>query len=191
MNGNPSTFKTVVDVGCGFDADLSMYMIRNCNIKAFGIDPTLKHKEDLAKLSHESNGRFMYIPVAISHKNGLISFNESVRNVSGSILDEHKNINQQESRNYEVESINLSSLPDRLNLERIEYIKLDLEGAEYQLINELKETDLDHYEQLFIEFHHHAVPNYSIHDTQNCVKKMKLLGFKSFTINNHDYLFYK
>jgi hypothetical protein len=47
------------------------------------------------------------------------------------------------------------------------------------------------FKQLFIEFHHHALENYSIEDTNDAVIDMQGKGFKSFTLDNHNFLFYK
>ena len=186
-----SAASTIVDVGCGYDADFSICMIKMFGLKAIGIDPTLKHQGGLSVLSKKMEGRFTHRPWAISEKNGKIVFNESVDNVSGSILENHQNLKSGAIKKYEVESISLKNLPRRLELEKIEYIKLDIEGAEYGLIDKLEKGDLAQYEQVFIEFHHHCLPHYSKTDTLQKVKKMESCGFKSFTIDNHDFLFYK
>lgn len=182
---------TIVDVGCGFDADFSMYMIDTYNLKAIGIDPTQKHKESLENLVKKNNDKFSYKPLAISEKDGQITFNESIRSTSGSILDEHINVSGKETQKYSVESVSLKNLPKRLGLNKIDYIKLDIEGAEYELIDSLNKEDLTKYNQIFIEFHHHALPQYSKADTIKMVRKIESLGFKSFTLDNHDFLFYR
>ncbi len=180
----------IIDVGCGFDADFSVYMIKKYGLKAIGIDPTLKHKESLEKLVKESAGKFTHKTIAISRENGKIIFNESEENVSGSILRDHKNIKNNKIKTYEVESISLGKLPDYLHLHKIQYIKLDIEGAEYDLIEKLKREDLAKYDQIFVEFHHHAT-DYSLKDTSEAVRKISGFGFKNFSINNHDFLFYR
>ena len=191
VQGSIGALKTAVDVGCGFDADFSMFMIKTYGMKAFGVDPTRKHAVPLQKLQSDSAGAFTYVPLAVSSENGTISFNESVENVSGSILEDHRNVRNQLTNKYEVESCNLRSLPARLGLDRIEYIKLDLEGAEYGLIDSVQPGDLARYDQLFIEFHHHAVPSFSEQDTLNAVRAIESEGFKSYTLTGRDYLFYR
>lgn len=182
---------TIIDVGCGFDADLSVYMIKKYGLKSVGIDPTLKHQLSLASLSKKSQGHFIHKLWAISATNGKITFNESKNSVSGSILNDHKNLQNNNVKTYEVESVNMSRLPISLGLEKIQFIKLDIEGAEYDLIDHLEKDDLIKYDQIFIEFHHHAIPKYSKKDTLNRANKIKSFGFKSFTLNNHDFLFYR
>lgn len=180
----------IIDVGCGFEAEFSRHMIKKYALKSIGIDPTRKHAEKLKKLNEETNGRFEHHNIAVSVNNGEISFNESEENESGSILTEHKNIKKDKVISYIVKSVRLSGLPNYLSLEKIKYLKLDVEGAEYEIIKNLKPEDLNKYEQIFIEFHHHCT-NYSVKDTLESVNKMIALGFKKFTLNNHDFLFYK
>ena len=138
FKGNFQKSSVIVDVGCGFDADFSMYMINKYGLRAIGIDPTLRHKDSLSVLSEKMNGRFSHELLAVSTVDGKILFNESEDNVSGSILSEHKNVSRDKIKKYEVESISLSKLPEHLGLSKIEYIKLDLEGAEYEIIKNIK-----------------------------------------------------
>ncbi len=181
----------IVDVGCGSDADFSIYMIEKYNLKSIAIDPTIKHKDSLAKISKNNNGLFRHILAAISSKDGEINFNESIENMSGSLLKSHRNIKNGTSKQYPVKSISLKMLPSVLSLDKIKYIKLDLEGAEYDLIKNLKKEDVEKYNQIFIEFHHHCLPQYSKKDTFTCVQNIISLDFNSFTLDNHNFLFYR
>lgn len=181
----------IVDSGCGFDADFSVYMMDKYGLKSIGIDPTKKHVNSLNALSMKTGGRFRHVPIAISETDGSISFNESEDNVSGSIFKEHRNVRRDKIKTYEVESVSLAKLPDRLGLSGIEYIKLDLEGAEYAIVKKLSVGDLVKYRQIFIEFHHHCVPIFSKADTKIAVGRLESMGFKSYTIDGNNYLFYR
>lgn len=182
---------TIIDVGCGFDADFSVYMIKRYGMRSIGIDPTWKHKESLVNLSKKTQGKFIHKLLAISATDGKITFNESEDNVSGSILKDHKNIKDNKVKTYEVESVSLGKLPDYIGLHEIQYIKLDIEGAEYELIDKVRKEDLEKYSQIFVEFHHHAIPRYSKQDTLKRVKKIESFGFRPFSIDNHNFLFYR
>ncbi len=182
----------VVDVGCGFDADMSMYMIKKFGLFAVGIDPTHKHQHSLDELTRKGGGKFSHQPWAVSNTDGHITFNESTNRDSGSILETHINIHgQKQVEQYSVESISLGKLPERLGLDKIDYIKLDLEGAEYELIENLTKEQLDKYDQIFIEFHHHAFPNFKPENTKQMARKIESFGFRSFSLDNHDFLFYR
>jgi len=181
----------IIDVGCGYLAEFSCSLVQEYNLKAFGIDPTLKHQPSLAAIEANNNGRFKHIPIAITQQNGKINFHETLDHESGSVLESHQNILNDSVRTYEVESMNLLTLLDFLNLTEVDLIKLDLEGAEFELLSNISENDLKPFKQIFIEFHHLAVKDYSITDTLRIVKRIKALGFNSFSLDRVNFLFYK
>lgn len=181
---------TVIDVGCGSEAEFSLFMIHKYGLNAYGVDPTRKHAPSLKKLEEQTGGKFQHLPLAVSVENGSIMFHESSDNESGSLLLEHINIQNDETRSYEVESVSPKELLSRLGLSRVEFIKLDLEGAEYELLQGLKKEDLEPFRQIFIEFHHHCT-GYTEKDTRKRVKQLAHMGFKVFSLDLHNYLFYK
>lgn len=182
---------TIIDVGCGYEADFSLYMIEKYGLRSFGIDPTRKHAKFLEALSKEKKGKFHFFPLAVTSQDGKISFNESAENESGSILRDHINVKKDTVFSYEVESVTLSGLLLRLGLDRADYIKLDIEGAEYELIQKTDAKTLEKFNQIFIEFHHHCLDRYSEKNTKDVVKHMRKEGFKNFSFDGRNYLFYR
>ena len=51
--------------------------------------------------------------------------------------------------------------------------------------------DLKVFKQIYIEFHHHAIKHYSSKDTNMLVSSICKKGFKSFSLDDNNYLFYK
>ena len=181
----------VIDVGCAEDADLSKFMIETYDVKCFGVDPTQRHFPALKDLEKKWDGHFTHLPFAVGSENTEITFHESLENQSGSLRDDHTNVLNDQINSYKVSCLTIPKLLERHNITKVDYFKLDIEGAEYDLINGLKAGDLDKVDQLFLEFHHHCIPEYSLEDTKNSVKKIQSLGFKSFTYDKHNYLFFK
>ncbi|MBY0533697.1 MAG: FkbM family methyltransferase [Rickettsiaceae bacterium] len=181
----------VIDAGCSYEADFSKYMIKNYSVTSFAVDPTLKHQNALKKLESILEPRFKYLQCALGPKDERVLFYESKTNESGSLLNRHVNVQNDEHISYYVDVYNLNTLRSKIGAEDIEILKLDLEGAEYQLIDSLRKEDIESYKQIFVEFHHHAIDMYSFNDTIKCVDKMKSFGFENFTLDNHNYLFYK
>lgn len=182
---------TLVDAGCGSDADFSVAMIKKFGLKSIALDPTMKHKESLKKITQNSNGKFVHLAWAVSSVGSEIIFNESEEEVSGSIFSNHSNIINKPSRQYKVPSISLADLPIRLGLDKVEFIKLDLEGAEYELIKSLNTHDLDKFDQIFLEFHHNYLPQFKIADTCKAVERIQSFGFESFSIDDRNFLFFR
>lgn len=180
----------VIDAGCSYEADFSKYMIKNYGVRSYGIDPTLKHKAKLEKLENELRGNFFHLPYAVGVENSKVLFHESKVNESGSLLADHINVKNDEIISYEVEVVSLKTILTKHRIGNVEFLKLDLEGAEYDLFNKISKDDICIFPQIFIEFHHHAVSNYTYEDTQRIVTKMQAFGYQSFSLDNHNYLFY-
>jgi FkbM family methyltransferase len=178
-----------VDVGCGWEADFSQLMIGRHGLDAYGVDPTRKHASALHALEEKTNGKFHHLPLAVSRESGHITFHESRDHESGSILNEHTNIQNDETVSYEVESVALNDLLKRIGTGRVDILKLDLEGAEYGLLESVTGQELEPFSQIFIEFHHHCT-GYTRRDTRRMVKRITGNGFRVFTLDLHNYLFY-
>lgn len=184
-------FSTVIDVGCGYEAELSVYLISRYGLKAFGVDPTRKHRKLLHHLEQQLQGKFKHIRLAITSSEGEITFHETQDNKSGSILTDHKNIISDRIMSYKVKTTTISGLLNYLGLKTVDFLKLDLEGAEYDLLHDVSEDDLKAFRQIYIEFHHHSIKRYSSKDTNMIVSSICKKGFKSFSLDDHNYLFYR
>lgn len=179
----------VIDAGCSYQADFSLYMIRQHGAKAYGVDPTHKHQPALKALEEKLRGSFHHIPVAISGSDGSLTFYESKSNESGSLMTEHVNVRTDETISYEVEALTLKSLLARIGLKGADILKLDLEGAEYELLHALERSDLLPFNQVFVEFHHHAIGGLQEADTWKLVDRICSFGFQSASLDDHNFLF--
>ena len=151
----------VIDAGCSYEADFSLFMIERYGVKAYGVDPTRKHKPALETLEESHKDHFFYLPLAICAQNGSLIFHESRIHESGSIFNDHTNMLRDETISYEVEAVTPATLLERIGVEKIDLLKLDLEGAEFDLLAQVQKEDLLPFRQIFVEFHHHAIRHFS------------------------------
>lgn len=186
-----SSESVVVDGGCSYEADFSVHLMRRHGVRAFGVDPTRKHRAALQALEQQYAGRFTHVPCAIAGSDGVLTFHESRTNESGSLLDDHVNVTHDPIATYEVEALTLGSLLTRLGVGRVDILKLDLEGAEYALFDGMTSEQLQPFDQLFVEFHHHAVTHFTQADTRRIVASISGFGFQAFSLDDHNYLFYR
>jgi len=181
----------VVDIGLGDNADFSKALIKRYNLRSFGFDPTKKHCSSLRQIEKNSNGHFKFFPKALSIKKDTEIFYESLANISGSFLNNHINIKNDKTIAYPIETITIEDIFPLIGHNYIDLLKMDVEGEEYKVISSLKESALSQMGQLIVEFHHHCIDGFSFQDTLNCVNILKNYGFKSYSIDKINYLFFR
>lgn len=181
----------IVDVGCGFEADFSRFMMSKFGARCFGIDPTEKHKSALMQLAAQSEGRFEYFQNAVSSKSGEMQFYEIENRESGSLLADHTNIMKDVTISYVVRSVTLREIPKMIDHENIDLIKLDIEGAEYDLFENITIEDLNPYHQIYIEFHHKSVKSKSFRDTEKVIRTLRENNFSVFSMDDLNFLFFR
>jgi FkbM family methyltransferase len=178
-----------IDVGIGNDPDFSKYLINTYNMECFGVDPTHKHIDALRQLESEMP-KFHFLSYALGPENGKIKFFESHINVSGSMLERHRNVLNDPTICYDVDMITTEELLSKISKDNIAIMKIDLEGAEYRVVERLEASTLKRIDQLLIEFHHDIVEDYTWHDTKMAIRTIEDIGMKSFVYNGRDCLFY-
>ena len=186
-----STESVVIDGGCSYEADFSVSLIRRYGVRAFGVDPTRKHSAALRELEAQHPGRFVHVPCAIAAADGVLTFNESRTNESGSLLQDHVNVIQDETTSYDVRAVTLESLLRCIGVDAVDLLKLDLEGAEYELLDSVTAEQLRPFKQVFVEFHHHAVSRFQEADSLRIVRRITEFGFNAISVDDHNYLFYR
>ncbi len=178
-----------IDVGCGSVPEFSIHLIERYDAICYGVDPTEKHKSALSDLVLKHKDQFIHVPYGVCAENTTLNFFESNDNESGSLLTDHVNVIHDEGRSYEIKCLTPKSLLDHIRLDSADILKLDIEGAEYQLLESIDLRELRHFQQIFVEFHHHAIQSYTYSDTLKAVENLTTIGFESFTLDNHNYLF--
>jgi FkbM family methyltransferase len=182
---------TIVDIGCGYEAELSQFFVNNYHIKtAYAVDPTEKHATALQGIQKRLGDRFVHLKYALAEKETEIEFFETLEKESGSLLSDHKNILHDRIRKYKVKAITLDKLLEIISSDRVALIKIDIEGMEFALFKEIDPKILKRFDQIFVEFHHYSVSSFHKRDTRKIVKKLEGFGLKSFTIDTINYLFY-
>lgn len=180
---------TVVDIGCADDPDLSIHLMEKYDVTAFGVDPTRKHFESLSAVEAKYR-KFKHLRYAVASENARLVFYESLENASGSLLSNHSNVQNDTVNEYEVDALTIPGIIAKTNCKVVDYLKIDLEGAEYALLESLEESDLENVKQVFVEFHHHCIDDRTIVDTKKLVEKLCSFGYTAFTTDNANYLFY-
>lgn len=180
-----------IDCGIGDNADFSQNLIERYGIMCYGFDPTQKHQAAISKIVEKYDGLFKYYQVAISSTAKEKIFYESKLNVSGSFLNDHVNVIQDDIVSYTSETVTLDGLFEYIGSDFLDLLKLDIEGEEFSVLSTVSDSTLFRIGQLIVEFHHHCIDRYSNEDTHRLVQRLKGTGFRSFTDDGKNYLFFR
>lgn len=177
----------VVDIGLGEDISFSQSLIEKYKLVVHGYDPTPKSVNYIKSIKQKN---FIFHEYAIGTRNETVKFylpNNS-NHISGSVIcEQHLG-----HRDIDVKMITISDIFKMLKCERIDLFKLDIEGAEFELI---KSKEFEEYStqinMICIEFHHRW-PSYCSDSTLQAVKTLAGLGFSCAWKNkttNEEFLF--
>lgn len=107
--------------------------------------------------------------------------------VSGSLVGTHEYVEGGEE--ITVRTVSLPMLLEKAGREVCDVLKLDVEGAEYDILKNLLEVGhLRRVRQLLIEFHH-AVTHHGIAETQATVALLQQDGFALMHVEGRNYIF--
>lgn len=162
----------VVDVGLGEDVEFSWSLMRKYQCSVHGFDPTPK---SLAYLARNPRAGFVVHPYGVAAAPGPARFflpvNET--HVSGAI-SRHAHL---QSQAISVELITVKSVMERIGASRIDLLKLDIEGAEFDLFASAEFGRVSSsIGQICVEFHHRW-PEHGPQRTLQAVRTLAELGF--------------
>lgn len=163
----------VYSVGVGHDIsfDLDLIATFGCQVHAF--DPTSISKSWLEK--QKLPDKFIFHPIGLGHFNGLAEFSlPQGHSVSFSMMSGISG-----AKKHQAMIKTLDSIMDELGHSSIDILKIDIEGAEYNIIDDLCEK-CSSIGQLLIEFHDRLVPEGSADHSTNAIKRLKQAGYQLF-----------
>jgi len=171
----------VFSFGLGEDITFDLEMTKHFECKVYGFDPTPKSIRYIESLQFNKN--FKLIKCALSDTCGVLQFNlpDNENLVSGSL----EKINSQNI--IEVDSKDLQTICTELDIEKIDILKMDIEGSEYKVIRNMIENKIFP-KQLLIEYHH-FFDSISNNDTKESIRLLLDNGYELFHIDGYDYCF--
>jgi len=160
---------TVISAGIGEDIsfDSGLINLKNCNV--IGIDPTEKARK---YVENNKNEHFCFLQKALyseSNKKIRIYKNTNPDYVSESITPSHKSVSETDF--YEAETISLEDLLNKYK--NVSVLKMDIEGAEYEVLSSISKLDIP---QICVEFHHFCT-DFTANDTEKCIKRLHRMGY--------------
>jgi len=177
--------------GVGEDISFDEKLINSYNCTVYAFDPTPKTINFIASKTQISP-KFIFHPYGIHSNDGEILFYlpSNPNHVSGT-TSKIRNDKNREGKTVVVPMKKFSTIIKELGHEKIEILKLDIEGSEYDVLDDILESDVE-INQILIEFHHRFA-SFGITQTKNAIEKLNTHGYKIAAISDQyeEYTFLK
>ncbi|SIM60515.1 SAM-dependent methyltransferase [Cuniculiplasma divulgatum] len=158
-NTYPQNFKNsmVIDIGAS-TADSCIYFAINGANEVYGLEP-MKESYELAVYNVMVNNltsKVHIINAACSSKSGSVYLNVSSKNPNANSINQSKTVKgigiNFDSRIL-VDSISLKDIIYQYNLTKVDLLKMDCEGCEYEVFQNIEESDISIINNIILEFH--------------------------------------
>lgn len=174
----------VYSFGVGEDISFDLEMVRRFDARVYACDPTpraVKFVEDQAVPEN-----FEFKAVAVSDKNETLKFHPPVNptHVSHSIYQK-----SEELQPIEVPAESVASLMHGWGHREVNILKMDIEGAEYRVLENMMRTGIKP-DQLLVEYHH-FFKGAALRRTRDSVEMLQGHDYTIFDIDDrgHNYSF--
>jgi FkbM family methyltransferase len=166
----------VYSFGVGLDISFDLALIENYGMPVYAFDPTPRSIEWVKTQTLPEN--FIFSEFGIADYDGVSEFSipDDENFVSGRIGEENPN-----KKKIKVNVKRLQSIMQLYGHDKIDLLKMDIEGAEYDVIADILDSGII-IKQCLVEFHH-RFEDIGIKRTREAVKKLNLAGYKIFHVS--------
>lgn len=168
----------VIDAGANIGLWTKFILTRGAN-KVYCLEPNKRALSELKK-NMKGHENVTIIPTAIGTKNGQIKFYEDENSLISSIYPNDSGIVD------EVDCITIDKLFQQISVDKVDLFKLDIEGAEFEIIRSLDKHHFDKIDSFLIEYH-----EWNGGTKQELVDKLTENGYKVFQSKDSMFIFAK
>ena len=185
VTGSLASNSIVYSFGVGLDASFDMALIEKYNLIIHAFDPTPKSIEWVKRQGFPD--RFVMHQYGLAAFDGNASFipPENPEHVSHTLLDRPLTT----AKIISVQVKRLSTIMNELGNDQIDVLKMDIEGAEYDVIEDISKSNIRP-QQILVEFHH-RFPGVSVKKTKEAISRLRSLGYLLFYVSasNEEFCF--
>jgi FkbM family methyltransferase len=167
----------VYSLGVGEDISFDLGLIDRLSATVHAFDPTPRAAEWLSQQALPD--RFVFHAYGIAARDGAATFRAPANPTNIS----HVLVEAGSSGGPQWPIRRLSSVMAELGHDRIDLLKMDIEGAEYEVIRDLVESGLD-VGQLLVEFHH-RIHKLGVERTRVALALLRGSGFRIFYVSDN------
>lgn len=170
----------IYSFGVGEDVSFDLKLIEHYQLHVHGFDPSPRSIEWLA--GQNLSGNFHFHPYGLAARDGSITFSEPAEaNIHSLKIIDSTREGETGLKTHKLEVHRLSTVMQKLGHEHIDILKMDIEGAEYGVIDDILVTGLP-ITQILIEFHH-RFSDIGIGKTRKAISRLNNAGYKIFNVS--------
>lgn len=172
-HGSINSTSNVISVGVGHDISFEVDLRERCGCRVLLLDPTPTGIGTVAQHSPLPEG-LRFVEVGLAGCNGDIAFADPSSAEEGSF----RRVTGAESPASRLfPCVRLPTLMQSEGLKRVDLLKLDIEGFEYEVLKDLCASHCE-VSQICVEFHHGVVPGVSRMDTLVAMFRLRSAGYQ-------------
>jgi FkbM family methyltransferase len=171
-----SSSSIVYSLGVGRNISFDLAMIEKYQVQVYAFDPTPSSIEWIK--SRTVPEHFHFFDYGIAAFDGTAILYDNPKHNSQSILHRPKG----RETGLEVQFHTLKTVMETLGHTKIDILKMDIEGAEYEVIDDLLSSNIK-VDQLLVEFHHGKFRNIGVSETKRIIGELHKNGFRIFYLS--------
>jgi FkbM family methyltransferase len=168
----------IYSAGIGEDASWDLAMIERFGVTIHGFDPTPRSIKWVAASNMPAN--FRMHPYGLAPKDGELVFHAPINpaHVSLSVVER-----DQQTQRVVLPVREIAGIMKQLGHDRLDILKMDIEGSEYDVIADLLDRKIP-IRQLLVEYHH-RFPNIGNDKTRASIDLLERHGYRLFNISGN------
>lgn len=172
----------IYSAGLGYDISFEHGLVQKFGCSIVMCDPSPSGLTTMA-LPENKIPQFKFHPLALADRCGTLNFAPPKRAIEGSWFT-----TKDSAGSLEVPSIDLQTLMQRNGHTRIDLLKIDIEGSEYAVLDDLLARRLP-VRQILVEFHHGNLPGIRRSHTIRTILKLTAAGYRLICHKGGDHSF--
>ena len=170
----------IYSFGVGEDVSFDLRLMEHFHLEVHGFDPSPRSIEWVGK--KELPEKFHFYPYGLAASDGSITFSEPAEaNIHSLKITDPKETGSSALKTHQLPVHRLPTIIQMLGHDRIDILKMDIEGAEYDVIEDIIRSQVPIY-QVLIEFHHRFA-NLGIGKTREAISQLNKAGYKIFNVS--------
>ena len=169
----------IYSFGVGEDISFDLGLISNYKLEVHAFDPSPRSIKWVGK--QEIADAFIFYAYGLAGKDGEITFSEPEEPGAHSLKMNGNSKGGGDQRTHVLPVHSLSTVLETLGHKRIDILKMDIEGAEYEVIDDIISAPVP-ISQVLIEFHH-RFKNLGVGKTREAISKLNKAGFRIFNVS--------